>query len=658
MNLILAALVLLSTAWAGEKGGNGGYGVVCKTGNTTSIETLDLFETRQRFQKEPLMGSSSANVHEHIQALINRHKYILPTLMNELDTFEKSFISRVIFIDSDLVDVQDSGPVNLPENCEIVQVVIRNDTIPVKGKDFLIDSRFWNRMSAKNQAVMVMHEFLYMKARMLGHTNSVLARQLNSYLLIPSLWKGDADLSFYMWAQILNGLNFQTFEWWGTSWEVCEEVSNCKGSELVLALPAGSYEGSIKENLKVTDKRHGEVEISGRYLFTVSEDGRILVKSAFIPSSPIRKTYRNEFGVVEIEITGSVENSFEYFGGTSIQIHQLEYSGYTFILDPACRASSFSASSNGISMSMIDGDVKCQLRFLDPKNKVDVLFPVTNHLFLYFDQQKKKMGITLNGRSAGLQLLKWTWVYGSYESQGELDFYDYDHDHPRISVKGDATVIGVSPATKLGEALIGAMPFYSYKADYRSTDFQVVPKDIEIRPMQGMYVNGAVKSFRPEAAEMNFGKSSIYGEFKIAVEGLDPIYADGAHSVYTSFRYPFEDFVGVGISYGKKFPVIEKGPSRFYKILQQDNNNQWVEINLSEAIILRYNTSVAFAKNKITGLPELMIECEKLELYDRTKIQIKVGRRIRDVFRKDIKTLQACYQPEGFVLSEFELVAK
>jgi hypothetical protein len=185
-------LLLISlNCFAGDRAGNGGDVVVCKTGDTeTSVELLDITEARMRDFDFVMNGNT---IEEKVFSALNKFREldlygsyfvgaIIPGLLNDFLLFDRNpgaQLKTVNFTDYELTDVNDSFEVGLPVNCKIKQLIIFNP-LSLKGeKKFYISKKLWKKLDLKNKAAAIIHEALYIYFSGRGWTDSRFARYIN-----------------------------------------------------------------------------------------------------------------------------------------------------------------------------------------------------------------------------------------------------------------------------------------------------------------------------------------------------------------------------------------------------------------------------------------------------------------------------------------------
>jgi hypothetical protein len=188
---ILVILLTGSQAFAQNRVGNGGDGILCeKEGEKPKAELLDFYESSQK--RIETQAPYAEVVEARLQALSRISGGLGGTLLKRWQTMKNEIEWKK---EIELVDVQDSKHLFTPsdKNCKLKQIALRRSEIVSTQKRFVIDETFWNQMATVSQAGLVMHELVYEHFFKLGETDSVKARTMNAYLFSPDLESGGSD---------------------------------------------------------------------------------------------------------------------------------------------------------------------------------------------------------------------------------------------------------------------------------------------------------------------------------------------------------------------------------------------------------------------------------------------------------------------------------
>ncbi len=187
LSMLLSAVICAGVplwAFAGGSVGNGGDGIVCRSGTKPEVETLDLYEARTMRGITAELGGPQLSWRDKLDIALTRLEKIdhfrAAHYQDRLNTFlsEASFIPGI-----KLIDIPDSQQVILPSQCTIEQVAIQKPPQFPGDAYYVVNKDLWDLMSTDNQAALVLHEIVYREAIEFGHQNSISARYFNSLVL-------------------------------------------------------------------------------------------------------------------------------------------------------------------------------------------------------------------------------------------------------------------------------------------------------------------------------------------------------------------------------------------------------------------------------------------------------------------------------------------
>jgi hypothetical protein len=141
--------------------GNGGNIVICKSGNTSTYELLDISEglaLRDLSPKHP----NEKSWEKILQVLIKRIDIFGKDFPNLLETHSKMFEEEAKRIPS--VSFESSGDsfhLLIPDNCRIEQVITQKAPIYEGDKRYFINQKLWSNLDERNKAYLVLHELVY-----------------------------------------------------------------------------------------------------------------------------------------------------------------------------------------------------------------------------------------------------------------------------------------------------------------------------------------------------------------------------------------------------------------------------------------------------------------------------------------------------------------
>ena len=164
----------------------GGMALVCNLGSQEHVQVLDTAEAKNEYGDAALMKSSGntrldfLRLFERYQALVlsdaQPSKGIASAAYTEL-------IGSVNWVSNeDLTVTADADPtIEVHPACEIRQLAVYLDSGITAGLYIGLD--LWNALDPLNQAVLLMHEYIYRWQRIQGATTSNSTRSLVGFLL-------------------------------------------------------------------------------------------------------------------------------------------------------------------------------------------------------------------------------------------------------------------------------------------------------------------------------------------------------------------------------------------------------------------------------------------------------------------------------------------
>ena len=152
---------------ANEKG-NGGDAVVCYDTNNriTSVELLDFYEAKKKGRIRSLdLGDQSLTVNEKVKYVLKKLERINPSRAKKYELWLEEFFSEDLLDWSEkLVNIDDTGALGIPENCEVEQVAVQEKPLFKGDKRYVIRKKLWDLMSKDHKAGLVLHELIYREA--------------------------------------------------------------------------------------------------------------------------------------------------------------------------------------------------------------------------------------------------------------------------------------------------------------------------------------------------------------------------------------------------------------------------------------------------------------------------------------------------------------
>ena len=183
---ILIVILLSSLSYADVKVGNGGDVVVCRNASNeiTSIEALDIYEGRVRWQIELDLGEASLFPLQKVELALSRLGRISSIRAERYLEKAKQFEADALFLDNtELPDISDSNHLIFPKNCKVEQIIIqRTPTFP-DDRRYLISNDLWKQLDPTNKAALILHEIIYGEALEYDHPDSVPTRYFSAHLM-------------------------------------------------------------------------------------------------------------------------------------------------------------------------------------------------------------------------------------------------------------------------------------------------------------------------------------------------------------------------------------------------------------------------------------------------------------------------------------------
>jgi len=202
--IVVSSVLLMSLhAFAGNKVGNGGNVIVCKTTEVLGVKAvlLDFYENDLKTEK-------TEKTYEQIaEDVFNKLKTINPRLANQYLKRIKEVVNELDFKSkAEFSVIPDSLHLFKPpaKDCEVVQTAIRRALTSSQEKRFLIRKDIWEQLDATQKAGLITHEIIYEHFVVLGEEDSTKARKVNAYLHskninAESFWKmmRELEISIY-----------------------------------------------------------------------------------------------------------------------------------------------------------------------------------------------------------------------------------------------------------------------------------------------------------------------------------------------------------------------------------------------------------------------------------------------------------------------------
>jgi len=206
---------------AGTRDGGGGKGVLC--GN--QVSTLDLFEARHS-GLIPIERSNDLNENLKLfgMELAKHFTDSASDLQNPdypeliLKEMQQSIIEKFNDIPKGtrLQPTSDATMPNIPVECSFVQIAVYDD----QAQKIFLDREYWDQMSVLDQSALILHEWIYRRARLSGSVTSDETRKVigqifsgyNPEPLLSPIW--NANKKIWCGAGI-EGTDQEVFEFFG-----------------------------------------------------------------------------------------------------------------------------------------------------------------------------------------------------------------------------------------------------------------------------------------------------------------------------------------------------------------------------------------------------------------------------------------------------------
>lgn len=181
--------------------GNGGDVIVCPSTGTHIM--LDLYEARHRYGFKTTLPSIPATsfpfivgpdeLTEMAESKIETNLKILdPALKTKLIRLLKEFNVETKYLrDVELVDIEDSGAVHLPQDCLLKQLIVQKRTSVSGRKTYTISVDLWKHMRYESRLAAYLHEVIYRAAMEMNPQikDSEKLRYFNALILSDRLTK-------------------------------------------------------------------------------------------------------------------------------------------------------------------------------------------------------------------------------------------------------------------------------------------------------------------------------------------------------------------------------------------------------------------------------------------------------------------------------------
>jgi hypothetical protein len=193
-----------SFAGEGDRGGNGGDGILCHRNGKDSVVFYDLFEA-EHVHGMNLDLPLEVEVLDKVKELINRIRLVDETRADLFDGWLETFYEETRFTDHDLVDVPDTSSGEFPMGCELKQVIIQKEPHFPGEKRYTISKYYWDLMDSNSKAAAIMHELILREAvTKQSQQNSINSRYFNGKVF-------ENKFSVRAYVELMELISFKSF---------------------------------------------------------------------------------------------------------------------------------------------------------------------------------------------------------------------------------------------------------------------------------------------------------------------------------------------------------------------------------------------------------------------------------------------------------------
>ncbi|MCX6125484.1 MAG: hypothetical protein NTV34_12165 [Proteobacteria bacterium] len=184
-SVICISSLLSSIALAyGPGSSGGGDGVVCQGAlGSRSILSLDYLEALHGpTDGHPDLGAGNLEASEKVRLAIARVKEKSPEMAARLLQYAEHFEQNVVFVGSELPDVNDTEIYGLPENCWLKQLALQTTKTFFDEPRYYVNRNLYEKLDNTNKAFLELHEITYRLALRLGAVTSRKVRAFVGYI--------------------------------------------------------------------------------------------------------------------------------------------------------------------------------------------------------------------------------------------------------------------------------------------------------------------------------------------------------------------------------------------------------------------------------------------------------------------------------------------
>lgn len=284
--------------------------------NTVTVETLDVFETRQSTSPEREfveVTNAAEGVKERIKVLNTKISSLAKIMETSLNGFYAP--SKWLASTTGIVEIDDSHElINYTKSCIPVQIAVQTET------RVYYDGRLYAKLDEVNKTALILHELMYSWVKKISD-NSFNVRKYVGLLMLKEFETYDAEelhkemtvdfkKDFNIWIPCKTTTTFQgvllniDFLNSGLNSSICEEQDNHKSITNVI-FDSKSYEAlSSKIGLKIQKISSGSEYANFVYAdrYTSQNDVRNIVRFDIADGQPYKVAAATEFEVASINL--------------------------------------------------------------------------------------------------------------------------------------------------------------------------------------------------------------------------------------------------------------------------------------------------------------------------------------------------------------------
>jgi hypothetical protein len=177
--LLLSSILCIPKALAGNEGGNGGYGVVCKDSqkNILSVRVLDFYEAQVMRNILFSMGDPTLPATEKVKLVFKRLERLDYQRAVRYQQTADAFFDNALFLKGVILPATNDflyAPV--PANCEMGLIAYQKKPEFPEDRLYTISQDYWDKLDEDNKAGLMLHEIVLTDALARGQTDSVNTR--------------------------------------------------------------------------------------------------------------------------------------------------------------------------------------------------------------------------------------------------------------------------------------------------------------------------------------------------------------------------------------------------------------------------------------------------------------------------------------------------